>query len=118
MSGNKNTGNLGEEKAAAFLEAKGFLVIERNWRHRHWEVDIIAGRNGRLYFFEVKTRTSHAYGAPEESMSYRKMQNLRNAAEEYQYQHPEWKYVQFDVLAITLPPGGQEEIFYIEDVYF
>lgn len=115
---NKNTGSKGEQMAAVYLEQNGFSIIERNWRFRHWEVDIIASKNDRLHFFEVKTRTSGKYGKPEESMSYNKMKALKNAAEEYQYQNPQWKYLQFDVLAISLYKDEPVEYFYIEDVYF
>ncbi len=118
MTLNKTTGNTGEEMAAAYLARKGFTILERNWRFRHWEVDIIASRNGFLHFVEVKTRTSLRYGHPEESITRDKMKNLRNAAEEYQYQHPDWKYIQFNVIAITLVNEEMKEIFMIEDVYF
>ncbi|MCE3283518.1 MAG: YraN family protein [Chitinophagaceae bacterium] len=116
--GNKDTGSKGEEMAAAYLVQQGFSILERNWRFRHWEVDIIASKNDRLHFFEVKTRTSGKYGKPEESMSFDKMKSLRNAAEEYQYRNPKWKYVQFDVVAISIYNGEPVEYFYIEDVYF
>jgi putative endonuclease len=46
------------------------------------------------------------------------MKSLRNAAEEYQYRNPKWKYVQFDVVAISIYNGEPVEYFYIEDVYF
>jgi putative endonuclease len=115
---NKNTGSEGEEMASVYLKKNGFSIIERNWRFRHWEVDIIAAKNDRLHFFEVKTRTSGMYGKPEESIGYQKMKSMKNAAEEYQYQHPQWKYVQFDVIAISMYNGGPVEYFYIEDVYF
>ncbi len=116
--GNKSTGSKGEEMASVYLQQIGFEIIERNWRFRHWEVDIIASKNDRLHFFEIKTRTSDKYGKPEESIGYKKMQNLKNAAEEYQYQNPSWKYVQFDVLAISMYNDEPVEYFYIEDVYF
>ncbi len=118
MSWNKTTGNKGEELAVNYLIEKGYAIIERNWRFRYAEVDIIAGKNNRLHFFEIKTRTSDKYGKPEESMSHKKMSMLKIAAEEYQYQHLEWKYVQFDVLAITIINDVQVEYFLIEDVYF
>ena len=104
--------------AAAWILDKGYTIIERNWRFRHAEVDIITARNNRLHFFEVKTRTTSKYGKPEESMSYKKMKMLKIAAEEYQYQNPQWKYLQFDVLAITIEYGIPTEYFLIEDVYF
>ena len=58
------------------------------------------------------------YGRPEESITKEKMKNLKNAAEEYQYQHPEWKYIQVDVIALTLVNEEVKELFMIEDVYF
>jgi putative endonuclease len=115
---NKNTGSKGEQMASVYLEQNGFSIIEKNWRFRHWEVDIIASKKDRLHFFEVKTRTSGKYGKPEESIGYQKMKNLKNAAEEYQYLNPQWKYIQFDVLAISLYNNEPVEYFYIEDVYF
>ncbi len=118
MHQNKYTGNLGETLAAAYLQQNGYILIEKNWRYSHWEVDLIASKGNRLHFFEIKTRTSAAYGLPEESISHHKMDCMKNAAEEYQYRHPQWQYLQFDVLAITLHPGKEPAYFLIEDVYF
>jgi len=118
MNNNKATGNKGEEMAAAYLVKKGFRILERNWRYRHWEADIIASRGRFLHFIEVKTRRSLRFGPPEESITREKMTCLKNIAEEYQYQHPEWKYIQFDVIAITLVNEEAKEILVIEDVYF
>ena len=118
MTDNKITGNLGEDLAAVWIEEKGYTIIERNWRHRFWEVDIIASKNNRLHFFEVKTRTTKRFGHPEESIGKDKMHSLKRAAEEYLYKHTEWKYLQFDVLAITLLYNQPPEYFFIEDVFF
>ena len=118
MNQNQLKGNQGEELAATYLVKKGYSLLERNWRFRRWEVDIIASKDRFLHFIEVKTRHSLCFGRPEESITRDKMSNLRNAAEEYQYQHPEWKYIQFDVLAITIMNEEVKEIFMIEDVYF
>lgn len=115
---NQETGQLGEDIAAAHLLTIGYTILERNWRFKHWEVDIIAFKNKKLHFIEVKTRNSMRFGKPEESITREKMTHLRNAAEEYQYLHPEWKYIQFDVMAITLINGIAKEIYLIEDVYF
>ena len=118
MSWNKTTGNKGEELAASYLMDKGYAIVERNWRFRYAEVDIIAAKNNRLHFFEIKTRTTDKFGKPEESMSHKKMNMLKIAAEEYQYKNPQWKYVQFDVIAITIVNEVPTEYFLIEDVYF
>ena len=115
---NKSTGNKGEDLAADYLLKNGYTILHRNWRFRHWEVDIIASKGKFLHFFEVKTRTSDRYGKPEESISKEKMMNLKNAAEEYQYIYPEWQYLQFNVIAIMLIYNREPEFFLIEDVYF
>lgn len=114
----KATGDLGEEIAAGYLKDKGYTILERNWRYKHWEVDIIASLKHKLHFIEVKTRNSLRFGKPEESITREKMTHMKNAAEQYQYQHPEWKYIQFNVIAITLVNGVAKEIYLIEDVYF
>jgi putative endonuclease len=79
---------------------------------------MIASLNGRLHFIEVKTRTNQKFGYPEESITRDKMKSLKNAAEAYQELHPEWKYIQFDVVAISLNGERIREFFLIEDVYF
>ncbi len=115
---NKVIGNKGEDLAADYLITKGYIILHRNWRFKYWEVDIIASKGKFLYFFEIKTRTSDKWGKPEESISTKKMNNLKNAAEEYQYLYPHWKYLQFNVLAITLFYNREPEFYLIEDVYF
>ena len=111
------TGKLGEELAVGFIIQRGFAMLERNWRYKHCEVDIIASKEKMLYFFEVKTRTGLQLTKPETSVTNKKMNKLKEAAAEYLYQHPDWKYLQFNVLAITLHAGEEAEIFLIEDVY-
>ena len=115
---NKELGDKGEELAAVYLVKNGYAIVERKWRFKHWEVDIIASKGNLLHFFEIKTRTSNKFGNPEESIGREKMNNLKNVAEEYQYKNPHWKYVQFDVLSINLHYNMPTEYFLIEDVYF
>ena len=118
MNHNQNTGKKGEDLAAKYIMDHGYTVLERNWRFKYWEVDIIASKKNKLHFIEVKTRSSYRFGMPEESITRDKMNNLKHAAEEYLYQHDQWKYIQFDVLAITLKNEEPIEMLLIEDVYF
>jgi putative endonuclease len=118
MNHNKDTGNRGENIAAEYLLTQNYSIMERNWRFSHWEVDIIASKGKKLHFVEVKTRTNEKYGKPEESIGREKMNCLKNAATKYVFLHPGWKYIQFDVLAITLKGEEVKEVFMIEDVYF
>jgi putative endonuclease len=117
MAQHNLTGNRGEALAVTHLTEKGYKMLHQNWRHSHWEVDIIAERNGILHFVEVKTRQTRKFGHPEESVGKKKMQNLISAAEEYLYQQPQWKRIQFDILSITILKDEPVEYFLIEDVY-
>ena len=115
MAKHIKTGQKGEALAVEHFKKKGFIILHRNWRHRHWEVDIIAEEKGILHFIEVKTKTSNRFGYPEEEVNEKKIRNLISAAEVYLYQHPQWKKIQFDILSITLEP--EIHYFFIEDVY-
>jgi putative endonuclease len=111
------TGTTGEAMAAKYFIEKGFSLLHQNWRHSHWEVDIIAAKDNVLHFIEVKTRKTKKFGHPEEAVSKKKIKNLINAAEEYLYQFPQWKRIQFDILAISIIKNEPVEYFFIEDVY-
>lgn len=117
MAAHNQTGNYGEGLAAKYLQQTGFVLLHQNWRHGHWEVDIIAEKSSVLHFIEVKTRRTKLFGHPEESVSKKKIQNLINASEEYLYQFPQWQRIQFDILSITILKGAPIEYFLIEDVY-
>ena len=117
MAEHNLTGNTGEALGAVYLSEKGYDILHQNWRHSRWEVDIIAQKDGILHFVEVKTRRTRKFGHPEENVDRKKIQNLMNAAEEYLYQQPQWKRIQFNVLAITILKGEPVEYFFIEDVY-
>lgn len=116
MAKHNDTGKEGEALAAIWLENQGYTILYRNWRFKHWEIDIIAHKNKRLHVIEVKTRRSNKYGYPEENMDEKKMQYLINAAEEYMEQDERWKQLQFDILSITIEQDTIQ-YFLIEDVY-
>jgi putative endonuclease len=115
---NQLKGALGENIANNYLLQNDFVILERNWRYKHCEVDIICKKNNTLHFVEVKTRLSSQFGNPEESINEKKMNALKKAAEEYINQNPEWKLLQFDVVSIKLKGEIAEEIFFIEDIFF
>lgn len=115
---NIDKGNLGENVATAYLLQNGYTIIARNWRHKHWEIDIVAHKNNTLHIIEVKTRTNNKFGNPEESIGVKKMNHLKNAAEAYLLQQEQFIKIQFDVIAIQMKSNLVEELFLIEDVYF
>jgi putative endonuclease len=85
----QSIGNLGESLAATFLEKKGYTILERNWRTPYGEIDLIAQEEDVIVFVEVKTRASRTLGPPEISITPRKEEHMRSAAEYYIQQHSE-----------------------------
>lgn len=116
MARHLSIGRLGEKLAKEFLEKRKFTILHQNWKHQHWEIDIIATRGEVLHFVEVKTRKSLRFGYPESDVTRKKLHYIIKAAEEFQFQNPEWRRIQFDVLSIILH-DNDEEYFFIEDVY-
>jgi len=117
MAAHNDIGKKGEELAVEWVIERGYEILHSNWRHSHYEVAIIASKENILHFIEVKARRSKQFGYPEESVSKKKIQNLMNAAEEFLYQYPEWKRIQYNVLSASLKDDGRHEYFLIEDVY-
>ncbi|WP_210489605.1 YraN family protein [Rufibacter aurantiacus] len=116
MAHNTNLGKLGEQAAEAHLTALGYQVVERNYRYKRAEVDLILVKEKTLVLVEVKTRSTHQYGFPEEAVSSRKEAMLQLAADYYIEQH-QWPHdVRFDVVSI-LWRKGQPEILHIEDAF-
>lgn len=99
----ENIGQRGEAAAAAYLERTGMTVVERNWRCKHGEIDIVALDGECLVMVEVKTRTTVAKGSPEEAVSPAKQRKLLRLAEAYvQHSGIEPAQVRFDVVAIQV----------------
>ncbi len=80
-------GKWGEEVAARYLEDKGYKIAARHFTHRIGEIDIVAAKDGRIIFVEVKTRTNNRFGAPEESIGWHKQEKLRRTADVYMLKH-------------------------------
>jgi putative endonuclease len=117
MAGHIKLGQAGEQWAEDYLKEKGFVILHRNWRHSHYEIDIIAQKGTLLHFVEVKIRSSKKFGFPEEAVTKKKFRFLQNAADEFLFQNPQYRHVQYDVLAINTSKNEAAEFFFIEDVY-
>lgn len=117
MAGHNQLGKKGEQLAEYYLQGLGYAILHRNWRHSHYEIDLIALKNNVLHFVEVKIRSSKKYGLPEEAVNKKKFQSLLHAADEFLYQHPQYRHVQYDIVSINTVNGAAPEFFLIEDVY-
>jgi len=114
----KAIGRLGEDAACAFLEKNSFEIVERNWRVRAGEIDIIARRAGLTVIAEVKARTNTTFGEPEEAVTRGKAHRLRMLASEYLSGIPEHGEIRFDVIAVMLDRSGAvTDIKHIPDAF-
>jgi len=112
----KNTqGKLGEDFAVSFLQRKGFIIIDRNFRIRGGEIDIIAidpteGKgNEALVFIEVKTRSSNEYGDPLEAIGYYKLKALIRTSQFYKMKHPRLPdLMRIDAVAVIVDENGRQ----------
>lgn len=94
-------GASGEDLAAAWYRKNGFVVIDRNWRCRDGEIDVVASQAGLVVFAEVKTRSSVAFGHPFEVVTSRQRVRVRRAAAAWiATQRTRPQRVRFDVVAV------------------
>lgn len=99
-------GRSGEELAAQMYERMGFTVLDRNFRTKEGEIDLIV-RHGRLLVFcEVKTRRSRRWGEPAEAVAYAKQARLRSTAAQWmRARSPGRVELRFDVVSIVIDSG-------------
>ena len=100
-------GALGEQRAAEALEKEGYRILERNFRCRMGEVDIIARKGHYLVFAEVKLRKDASHGEAREFVTAAKQQKLRTTAMYYLAGHSSAQELQprFDVIEVYAPHG-------------
>jgi len=100
----QSLGHLGESLAADFLKDQGYMIIGRNFRTPYGEIDLVAQIDEVIVFVEVKTRASKSLGPPEISITPKKQEHIRCAAEYYIQLHVElhndWR---IDVITIQIP---------------
>ncbi len=119
MEGHKrlNLGKKGEEKAEKFLKRKGYRILERNFRIKGGEIDIVAEKGGEIVFVEVRTRSSDDFMSPVESLTPAKREKLRRAAEVFLISRGlELNPCRFDFVSIV-KDGSRYKIEHLENVY-
>ncbi len=112
-------GAFGEKKAADYLKLHGYKVIEKNYRCRQGEIDIIAQKRGYIVFAEVKLRKNNLYGEAREFVTAAKQQRVMTAAQLWLQQHETDKQPRFDVIEVYAPDGvgGKVMINHIENAF-
>ena len=109
MTNNRETGSRYEEKAREFLESRGFIILEKNFRTRLGEIDLIGKEEEYLVFIEVKHRRNTSYGLPEEAVNFKKQRTICRVSDVYRMKHRLGEVpIRFDVVADL---NGEMELF-------
>ena len=109
-------GRFGEETAECYLIKKGYHILERNFRCRLGEIDIIAADGPVLVFIEVKTRRNQKFGLPCEAINAEKIKHLKRTAAYYMMLSPDEQCdTRFDVIEILIR-GGHPYLHHLENV--
>tara|TARA_B110000977_G_C11067465_1_gene488312 strand:+ start:357 stop:713 length:357 start_codon:yes stop_codon:yes gene_type:complete len=116
MAAHNDLGKSGEEIARKFLQKKGFQILECNWQHNRYEVDIIAIDKNFLVFVEVKTRATLKFGFPDESVDFKKEKMLVEAAEIFLEKKDLYHEVRFDIVSIV-KNENEEKVYHIIDAF-
>lgn len=117
MAKHNELGELGEDLAVEELEKKGYEIVERNWRYKKAEIDIIARKDEVLAIVEVKTRSSDYFGDPQDFVNTKKIKMLVEAVNEYVNSKDLEVEVRFDIMAIIINEN-KLTIEHLEDAFF
>ena len=113
----KKIGDDGESRACEYLLSHGFAIIERNWRTKGGEIDIIAFKNDTLVFVEVKTLPNGTFDMIQRELNNQKRQRIIKTSKRFLLNHRQYSnsYVRFDVIVIDMP--GLEPVYHIENAF-
>ncbi|SNS29394.1 putative endonuclease [Rhodococcoides kyotonense] len=115
---NAELGARGEAFAALFLVEAGMEIVDRNWRCRYGELDIVARDGDTMVFVEVKTRSGVKYGTPAESVTPVKRARIRALALAWLQKHEyPWVRMRFDVVAILMTRDGDPVVSHLKAVF-
>ena len=112
----KEFGVTGEQMATRYLEDQGYVILDRNYRRGHKEVDIIALDHSELAVIEVKTRASEELFTAEQAVDHHKRQNIIRVANNYVRRYHRTEPVRFDIIAIV-GKGPDAEIRHTKNAF-
>ena len=111
-------GAYGERVAVRWLEDEGYVVLDRNWRCRAGELDVVVIRGGVVVFVEVKCRRSDAFGVPAAAVTPAKVERLRAAAAQgLDERGLAAAPVRFDVISVLRPRAGAATVEHVEGAF-
>lgn len=114
---NQALGSHGETIAAAYLEERGYRIVDRNWRTRNGELDLVASDGGTLVAIEVKTRSGSGYGHPLEAITARKAARLKRLLLDWARAHDSRALgLRVDAVGITIIHGTEPRIDHLRGI--
>ena len=120
MGRNNIAGSWGEALAAEYMRKKRYRILDRGYRSRFGEIDLIVANKQFLVFVEVKLRKTAQFAQAREFVDFRKQNRLRTTAEIYLSEHPTDLQPRFDVVEIYAPDGVETQkpvINHLEDAF-
>ena len=113
----KQTGKDGENRATQYLISKGFAIIERNWRTKGGEIDIIAYKDETLVFVEVKSLPNGGPELLQTELNRRKLQRIVKSSKCFLLKHRQYSnsYIRFDAIVLDMP--GLPPAYHIENAF-
>lgn len=118
MAQHNDLGTFGEDLAASFLKENDYEILERNYHFQKSEIDIIAKYQNTLVVVEVKTRTSLAFGLPQDFIKPAKIKLLVKGINHYIESKNIDLEVRFDIIAIHKNENANFEIEHIQDAFY
>ena len=98
---NKCIGNYGEDLACSFLKNLGYTILDRNFRTRYGEIDIICSYKDIIIFLEIKSRYTNNYGLPIESVTYSKQKQIIKLSKSYIHLKNLYNFnIRYDIISI------------------
>ena len=110
-------GALGEQVAVDHLLSLGLRILQRNWRCRYGELDVIAADDDTVVFIEVKTRSGDGFGGPEHAVTPRKLRRIRSLAGIWlAEQDTRWRGLRIDVIGVRVGRRRSPELTHLQGV--
>ncbi|ERI81255.1 hypothetical protein HMPREF1981_03296 [Bacteroides pyogenes F0041] len=117
MAAHNDLGKAGEDAATLYLRKKGYVILHRNWRRGHLELDIVAEKNNKLIVVEVKTRKDTQFALPQDAVGALKIRRTVRATDTYMKLFQIDVPVQFDIITL-IGDKANFKIEHIEEAFY